>query len=97
MNMVGILMEIPDIKETENQSNPVAYLKFFNSMGKGTWYVTEMGPIEDDVLLFGYVESPLGDDCNEWGYFTLSQLVSTKVIKLDKTFEPTPIKNIIGS
>ncbi len=96
-NIVDILMEIPLIKETDGQENPTAHLKFFNPLGRGTWYVTEMEAIEDenDVLLYGYVESPLGEDCDEWGYFTLSQLLDTKIIELDEWFEPTPIKEVI--
>ena len=99
-NIVDKLMEIPDIKETDGQKNPTAHLKFFNPLGAGTWYVTEMGATEDsqgkpDVLFFGYVESPLGDDLNEWGYFTLSQIIDTGIIELDNYFEPQPIKNLI--
>ena len=97
MGLCEILMNVPDIHETEEQENPIAHLKFQNLLGKGTWYVTEMGATEDDdVLMFGYVISPLGDDCNEWGYFTLSQLLQLEVIWLDSSFKPQPIKELIA-
>lgn len=97
MELTDILIEIPEIGETEEQTNPTAHIKFKNMDGRGEWYVTEMSAIEDkDVLLFGYVKSPLGADCDEWGLFLLSQLLETGVILLDSTFKPTPIKEVIA-
>jgi Protein of unknown function (DUF2958) len=67
----------------------VVHLKLFSCVGRGTWYVTEAAAVladgsqvplaeadgtERDVLLFGYCESPLGPDCNEWGYTSLREL-----------------------
>ena len=51
-------------------------VKFFNPMGRGTWYVTE-GEKQDngDWLFFGLVD--LYDE--EWGYFTLSELQSVQL------------------
>ncbi len=98
MNLIDILMDIPDIKETDGQKNPTIYLKFQNILGRGTWYVTEMGAtdtLEPDVLMYGYVISPLGEDCDEWGYFTLSELKQTNVILLDSEFEPSPLKKVM--
>lgn len=95
MNLVEKLMNIPDIKETDGVKNPTVHLKFENILGRGTWYVTEMGAIDDDVLLFGYVLSPLGKDEDEWGYFTLSQLLETGVIFLEKSFTPQPIGMLV--
>ena len=99
MNLIDILMDIPEIKETDGQKNPIAYLKFQNVLGRGTWYVTEMSAtdtLEPDVLMFGYVISPLGEDCDEWGLFTLSELNMTNVILLDSEFKPQPIKELIN-
>lgn len=59
----------------EKKTCPV---KFFSPFGRGTWYAIEGQPEEDDFLFYGYVVSPLGSDCDEWGYFTLGQLTSVK-------------------
>ena len=95
MDLVKRLLEIPDLDEGANETNPIAHLKFKNVLGRGTWYVTNMGTSEDDVLMFGYVESPLGEDCDEWGTFLLSELIKTGAIFLDQQFTPTPINNLI--
>ena len=64
--------------------------KFFDPSGRYTFYATEGGPILDDgtpVLtangtpdweFFGYCLSPLGEDCDEWGYATLAELQSVR-------------------
>lgn len=55
-------------------------LKVFNPYGRGTWYILEAEKIgEGDYLFFGYVESPICEDYNEYGYFTLSELSKVKV------------------
>lgn len=96
MNLVEKLMNVPDIKETDGVKNPTVHLKFENILGRGSWYVTEMGAIDDDdVLLYGYVLSPLGEDLDEWGYFTLSELLGTGVIFLEKNFIPQPIGMLV--
>jgi len=50
--------------------------KFFNPAGAGTWYVMEgeKQPTNDWVF-YGYVEW----QSNEWGYFSLNELVSAKL------------------
>lgn len=41
------------------------------------WFATEGELQEDgDCLFFGYVRSILGEDCDEWGYFRLSDIES---------------------
>ena len=86
---------MPTLYSQDGNTNPTAYLHFFNPLGRGDWYATEMRKEGDDVLFFGYVKSPIGEDCDEWGYFTLNQLKDTKIIELDLWFEPTPIKEVI--
>lgn len=54
--------------------------KFFSPTGRGTWYATEGQQHESgDWLFFGYVVSPLGPDCDEYGYFSLSELQSVRL------------------
>ena len=54
-------------------------VKFFTPWGCGSWFVFEAERQDDgDWRFFGYVESPLGSDCNEMGYFTMSQLTELR-------------------
>ena len=48
--------QIPKLYETENQIEPIAYIKLF--IDGWTWYITELS-IDDDTA-FGYVASPFG-------------------------------------
>lgn len=93
--LTRMLEEIPTIGATTDEENPKAYLKFFNMVGRGEWYATEMAVDNDDLLMFGYVKSPLGADCDEFGYFTLKQLLEVPVIELDLYFEPCRIKEVM--
>lgn len=54
-------------------------VKFFFPAGRYTFYVTEGEPAGDDFHFFGYCLSPLGEDCDEWGYTALSELQSVRV------------------
>ena len=46
--------------------------KFFNPSGRSTWYMTEYDPVER--LGFGYCVGELGPDCDEFGYFSITEL-----------------------
>jgi len=83
----------------------LVWLKFFDPTGRFTYLVTEMeldnigprGPGVPHQLLkgtiFGYCISPLGPDCDELGYFDLTEL-STLIgrfglgIERDMHFQP---------
>lgn len=55
-------------------------VKYFTPYGNGTWLVTEAEKQPDgDWLFFGYVCLQF----NEWGSFTLSQLLSVPFIERD--------------
>ena len=58
--------------QAENH-DPVIVAKFFNPIGRGTWYATEYDP--KNKTFFGYV-SIFGDECDEWGSFSLWELES---------------------
>ena len=58
--------------------NALVIVKFFFPAGRYTFYATEGEPQGSDFLFFGYCVSPLGADCDEWGYVTLSELQSVK-------------------
>jgi hypothetical protein len=60
------------------QDRPVL-VKYFDPAGRYTLYVTEANPVGGtdrpvDWELFGYCISPLGPDCDEWGYASLNEL-----------------------
>lgn len=90
---------LPKPRSTENVplEEKVAVVKFFNPTGAGTWFATEGEKLPDgDFEFFGFVESPLGPDCSEWGYFRLSELESVKGrfglgIERDLHWTPGPI------
>ena len=71
------LAKYPTYSQDDKGKSAEIVLKIFNPFGAGTWYVLEAEPIHDnpdDYLFFGYVESPLGEEFNEYGYFTFSEL-----------------------
>ena len=62
-----------EIGSQECNPDPLVIAKYFNPAGAGTWYATEYNP--EEKVFFGYV-SIFGDDCDEWGYFSLEELES---------------------
>lgn len=54
----------------------IAHVKFFSPFGRGTWYFTEF---DGEDTLFGYCVSPLGPDCDEWGYSSLNEIAEATV------------------
>lgn len=88
---------MPKLDSTEDLAgaDKTAVVKFFSPSGRGTWYAVEGEKMENgDWEFFGWVVSPLGSDCDEWGYFHLSELASVKGrfglgIERDMYFTPT--------
>lgn len=75
----------------------VAYLKVFDPTGRLTYYATEYDPTEK--LFFGYMVSPLGEDCDEWGYSSLDEFEALKGrfglgLERDLYFRPQKIGEI---
>lgn len=64
-----------DVGSQEDKEDPIVIAKFFNPTGAGTWYATEYD--DDTDCFFGYV-SIFGDDCDEWGSFSLRELEEYK-------------------
>ena len=84
--------QIPKLYETEEQNNPIAYVKLF--LDAWTWYITEMSI--DNNICFGYVISPFGA---ELGYFSLEEIKSIKGnlgigVERDLSFKPTRLSVI---
>ena len=79
---------------------PVAYVKFFNPVGIGTWYISELDP--DTNIMFGLCD--LGFP--ELGYVSMDELEQTELqmellgsyytyrIERDLYFEPKKLQDI---
>ena len=88
----NLLNRIPKLYETEEQNNPIAYVKLF--LDGWTWYITEISI--DNNICFGYVISPFGA---ELGYFSLEEIKSIKGtlgigVERDLEFKPTRLSVI---
>ena len=86
-------LNIPKLYETEEQTDPIAYVKLF--LDGWTWYITEFSI--DKNICFGYVESPF---CSgELGYFSLEEIKSIQGslgigVERDLEFKPTKLSII---
>ncbi|WP_122893466.1 DUF2958 domain-containing protein [Arcobacter peruensis] len=84
---------IPPFYATEDQKDPIVYVKLF--LDGWTWYVTEMSM--DGDICFGYVVSSF---CSgELGYFSLAELFELKGslgigVERDLIFSPSPLSKI---
>jgi len=89
-----LLSEIPDLYETEGETNPLCYIKLFTPDSNWTWYIIEFSK-SDTSTCYGYVRGLE----SELGYFTLEELESVHgplglAIERDFSFTPTPFANI---
>ena len=85
----NLLKTIPKLYETEEQNNPIVYIKLF--LDGWTWHITELS-IDGDIC-FGYVVSPFE---SELGYFSLKELETIKgalglSVERDLSFKPTAL------
>ena len=88
-----LLSSIPNLYETENQKNPIAYVKLFTPDSNWTWYIMEIG--EDKNTCYGYVQGLE----SELGYFTLEEIESIRGslglgVERDLLFQPTLLSEI---
>jgi hypothetical protein len=72
---VELINTFERVGRQEEVKDPLVIAKFFNPTGAGTWYATEYDP--ETKMFFGYV-SIFGDENDEWGYFSLTELESLK-------------------
>lgn len=89
-----IIKNIPPLYATDgvDPTKKIAYIKFFNPQGSGTWFIFEANaytrdarqiPLKDadlddveDVMFFGYIVG--AGQTQELGYFCLSELAGFK-------------------
>jgi hypothetical protein len=88
----NLLKTIPKLYETEEQNNPIVYVKLF--LDGWTWYITELS-IDGDIA-FGYVVSPFG---TELGYFSLDEIKGIRGslglgVERDLSFKPEKLSSI---
>jgi len=82
----------------DNPMDNIAQARIFGP-GRYTYYVTEW---DGKDLLFGYVLSPLGSDCDEWGYTSLSEFEATTannplyLFEVERSFSPCALKNALA-
>lgn len=87
-----LLKQIPKLYETEEQNDPIAYVKLF--LDGWTWYITEIS-IDEDIA-FGYVVSPFE---SELGYFSINEIQTIKNslgigVERDLYFKPCKLSTI---
>jgi hypothetical protein len=85
---------LPALYSTENVTDPIAQVKFFDPTGSLTWYATEF---DGDDLFFGWVDGPYP----ELGYFSLTELRRVRGrfglgIERDRHFSPRPLSEVRG-
>jgi hypothetical protein len=89
-----IRQALPKLYETEKvkTEDKILVVKFFYPAGRGTWYGVEF---DGEDRFFGYCVSPLGPDCDEWGYFSLQELQSVRGkfgLKIERDINWTPTR-----
>jgi len=89
-----LLSDIPDLYDTEGQTDPLCYIKLFTPDSNWTWYIIEFSK-EDTNTCYGYVQGLE----NELGYFTLEELEKVHgslglAIERDLHFTPTLFSSI---
>ena len=95
-----VCKRLPALRSTEDVplDDKIAVVKFFFPWGRATFYATEGDPNTGEF--FGYVVSPLGPDCDEWGYFYLPELIEIRgpgglSLERDMHFKPTKVSELI--
>jgi len=83
---------LPPLYAQENEKDPIAYVKYFNPCGAGTWYGMEFDGTDRFFGLCCILEKELG-------YFSLSELMSVRLrfglrIERDYYFNPTPLSKL---
>jgi len=89
-----LLSDIPNLYETEGNSNAICYVKLFTPDSNWTWFIMEISK-DDNQTCFGYI---VGRD-SELGFFSLDDLASIHgplglVVERDIWFKPTPFSQV---
>jgi hypothetical protein len=95
--------KVPPIRPSANQD--VARVRLFLPEGRWTYYVCAADPLPcrvDEARLYGYLVSPLGPDCDEWGYTSMWEvaLLRTRLglpVERDLDWTPTPMAKVLDA
>lgn len=94
---------IPKLYAQDGFNDPVVFAKVFLAEGRWTFYILEYDHTAPDGmpdLMFGYLLSPLGDDCDELCYVTLEQIAELRSptlnlpVERDLWFRPRPLSEV---
>lgn len=85
---------LPKLRAQDGKGDEAtAYVKFFHPWSRYTLYVTEF---DGDDQLYGWCVSPLGADCDEWGYSSLREIAAVEVmgcgVERDMHFRPATVR-----
>lgn len=88
----AVLNQLPPLRATEDQEDPLVRVKFFYPDFSWTWYAIEFDGTD---LFFGYVDG----DFPELGYFSLAELTGNRgkwglPIERDRHFTPCKLSVI---
>ena len=88
-----LLKTLPNLYETEDESDPLCHIKLFTPDANFTWYIIEVSI--DENLCYGYVKGLE----NELGYFSLNEIIDIRgslglAVEIDSSFKPTPLSTI---
>lgn len=90
-----LLAKFSKVGRQGNNPDPLVIAKFFNPCGRQTWLATEYDPQER--MFFGYVSLFNTEHENEFGYFSLEDLLVLRIkpfglaIERDLYFDPAPL------
>lgn len=83
---------LPALYEQDGKADPIAVVRYFFG-GRGAFYATEFD--RESGVFFGWMVSPLGADCDEWGYLSLKEILETGDMvagcERDQYFTPKPV------
>lgn len=94
---------IPKLYAQDGFNDPVVFAQVFLAEGRWTFYILEydhIAPDDTPDLMFGYLLSPLGPDCDELCYMTLEQIAELRSptlnlpVERDLWFRPRPLSEI---
>ena len=85
-----------EVGSQEEVEDPIIICKFFNPVGRGTWFAYDYIP--EEKMFFGYV-SIFGDYNDELGYFGLEELETIKLplgmkIERDLYWKEKPLSEV---
>jgi hypothetical protein len=87
--------KIPKLYSTENEADPMAWVKFFSPYSNATWYITEF---DGRDTMFGWADLGYG----ELGYISLRELENANrgglpLVERDMYWKPRPLSKAKGT